>query len=394
MIQMRSEHELLLRCSRANISESNRARIAALSMKHLDWSEFLNICVAHGLAPLVLRNAERVLGSPIPKPIICSLREEVARSAAKSLYLCRELRQIVEQLVQAGIPALAFKGPTLAVAAYGDLLLRSFADLDVLVSPSDAAEAKDVLFAMGYEFPLQLSDSDGHALLQSGYTYELRRRADGVQVELHWRLAPAAFGFRMQMAELWERRSFVEVAGAQIATLAPEDLLVVLCMHGAKHAWASLEGIVAIAELIDGHPELRWDVIRERAVRSGGNRMLNLGLLLARDLLQVTLPESEATHIRRDSKVHGLARQASEEIFEDKASADERHRTLRLLEFQLRAKDNFRDKLRFCFRTATTTTERDWAAAGGANEFGRLSWAVRPFRLVHKYGGWLAGPRS
>ena len=64
---------------------------------------------------------------------------------------------MLEDFENHGITAIPYKGPALALQVYGDLKLRSFVDLDVLVRRSDAARAGTLLAARGYRPHLQLS---------------------------------------------------------------------------------------------------------------------------------------------------------------------------------------------------------------------------------------------
>jgi hypothetical protein len=48
------------------------------------------------------------------------------------------------------IPAIAYKGPTLAVSAYGNLSLRQFGDLDILVQDRAYERARQLLIKQGF----------------------------------------------------------------------------------------------------------------------------------------------------------------------------------------------------------------------------------------------------
>jgi hypothetical protein len=64
--------------------------------------------------------------------------EEIAR---KNLRFTAELIRILNCLESHGIAAIPFKGPTLAESVYGNLALREFSDLDILVRQSDFPRA-------------------------------------------------------------------------------------------------------------------------------------------------------------------------------------------------------------------------------------------------------------
>ncbi len=86
-------------------------------------------------------------------------------------------------------------------------------------------------------------------------------------LDLHWKLSQSYFALALDPDRLWERLATVRVGGQEILTLAPEETLILLCMHGARHSWARLAWICDIAELVAAHPQMRWP--RAAADRAG-----------------------------------------------------------------------------------------------------------------------------
>jgi len=78
------------------------------------------------------------------------LEREFAAVARRSLTLTAALVDAVTALRGAGIGVTPFKGPALAVAAYGSIILRQFDNLDVLVHRADLPGAERVLTQYGY----------------------------------------------------------------------------------------------------------------------------------------------------------------------------------------------------------------------------------------------------
>ena len=72
----------------------------------------------------------------VPETVRSRLRSAHAENARHALLLAGELRRLMGALQAAGVSALAYKGPALAVRAYGHLALRTYSDLDLLVAPS------------------------------------------------------------------------------------------------------------------------------------------------------------------------------------------------------------------------------------------------------------------
>ena len=64
--------------------------------------------------------------------------------------LFEELARLVDALAKHGIDAIPFKGPLLAIQAFGDLGLREFRDLDFLVRDEDLAKTIATLHSLGY----------------------------------------------------------------------------------------------------------------------------------------------------------------------------------------------------------------------------------------------------
>lgn len=117
------------------------------------------------------------------------------------------------------------------------------------------------------------------------------RPLDRLLVEIHWRFRPRSFPFPLDMNILWSRRQMILLAGVPVPTLPMEDYLLLLCVHGAKHRWERLLWVCDIAEILRVCPDLPWARIAALAERLGCTRILRLGLLLARDLLESSVPD-------------------------------------------------------------------------------------------------------
>jgi hypothetical protein len=130
-----------------------------------------------------------------------------------------------------------------------------------------------------------------------------------VRVDLQWRLVDPCFSFPLDDERLWEGMRSVSLAGAAVRSFAPEVLLLMLCAHGAKHAWQRLLWVCDVAELIRAHPAIDWEKAKDHASAAGGRRMLALGLCLARELLETPLPDDVSRDIASDCVVMSLVAQ-------------------------------------------------------------------------------------
>ena len=73
-------------------------------------------------------------------------------------------------------------------------------------------------------------------------------------------------------------------------------MMLVLCVHAAKHEWAQLGMIRDIATLAESSLSWRW--IQTEAQRLGILRILNISLRLSRDLFHCNIPEDLETYRR------------------------------------------------------------------------------------------------
>jgi hypothetical protein len=242
------------------------------------------------------------------------------------------------------------KGPSLAAAAYGNLSLRHFGDLDILMPREDIPKARKLLVSRGYHSKPQLSDSEEEAYLRSHHDYEFVRRKDGVVVELQWGITQWSFAFPLDFEDIWKRRETMCLAGVTIPTLSNEDRLLILCVHGTKHRWEQLNWICDIAEVVEtDYDQMDWDRLIKRAHGQGGERMLLLGLYLAHNLLHARLDEKVLNRIENARQVRALAAYVSERVFFDASDT-----APGLLDeppfFYLAVRERLRDKLSIGWR--------------------------------------------
>jgi hypothetical protein len=74
----------------------------------------------------------------MPAEWLARLRMQYMMNAARNMKMTAELLRILDALKEAGIKAMPLKGPVLAQQLYGDVALRQFSDLDILVAREDA----------------------------------------------------------------------------------------------------------------------------------------------------------------------------------------------------------------------------------------------------------------
>lgn len=379
----RPEHELLICCARTRLDAEAIARIGVLLQKGIDWVYLLRTAKSHGMMPLLYWHLNATCPKGIPKANLDQLRDHFHANAQRNLFLTGELVRLLKLLEAHGIPTVPYKGPALAAAAYGNLALRQFHDLDLFVHRRDIFRAKELLISQDYRPAVHLTQAQEAALLRSHHEYEFRRADGRVAVDLHWGFAPPHFSFPLDPERLWERLEPVALAGTTVRTFAPEDLLLILCVHGLKHCWERLDWISSVAALIGAHEKIDWAQLMEQAGTLGSKRMLLLGLVLAGDLSGAALPAEVLRTAQADRTTRALKELAQEWLF---LETNERPGIFGRSFFQLKAMERLRDRVRFCLRLTMTTTVRDWTAAQLPPLLSFLYYPIRAIRLTRKHG--------
>jgi len=361
-------------------------RVRALLQQDIDWTYLIQTAFQHGMLPLLYRGLSSVCPEAVPYATLALLRDHFHRNARRNLFLTAELIKLVKLFEEHGILVVPFKGPVLAASVYGSLSLREFVDLDILVPERDVLRAKDLLISHGFQQDPQLTDGQEAAFLRSGCELEFVRDDGAVTIDLHWDFTVRGFSFSFELDRLWERLETVSLAGKKILSLSPADLLLLLCLHGAKHYWHRLEWICGVAELIRSHQAMDWQRVMENASRLGGERVLLLGLLLARDLLRAVLPHEVLQRMRADRMAQSLATHVRKELFSE---TDANLRQADSWAFFLRMRERLRDQVRYFLyftNLRLTPTAEDLALMHLPSLLFFLYYLLRPIRLFRVYG--------
>src|SRR4029077_3228300 len=106
----------------------------------------------------------------------------------------------------------------------------------------------------------------------------------------------------LPLKNIFERQVRVSIDAHEIPALSPEDELILICIHGAKHFWEKLSHVADVAAFVSKQ-ELDWGRVKSAVEEVGAERMLCVGLRLAADVLGASLPENVAALSRSDPTV-------------------------------------------------------------------------------------------
>lgn len=376
------ELRVLLCCARTELDAATAERLASLLTQPLDWPGLIKLANRHGVMPLLYRALNEHGAALVPATVLAGLQAQYQANARRNVVLTRELLRLLALLEQHSIPAIPYKGPALAMAAYGDLALRQFGDLDILVRPEDTNRAKALLEAEGYQlvYRLNAEETRHYAADAQNNHFQFQHPARPVCVELHWATAPRAFFTGPTPDVFWQALTTTPLADRPLAAFLPEHTVLLLSMHGSKHGWERLAFLADLVETLRRQSELDWATILTLAHQWRCTRMLALGLHLGQRLLGLEFP-APVRQLTDQSTLKPLAQQAMAYII-----APESFEPMwRRVWFQLQLQERWPDRLSFALAILTAPTVIEWRRYALPSS---LAWGyglLRPLRLVGKY---------
>jgi hypothetical protein len=374
------EWDLLLAASSADPDGSALDRIRCLLEEPVDWDAELRLADNHGTSSLLYRNL-LLLADMVPSSTLASLRQRYEGNIYKSLFLTRELIRIVDCLDRLGIDAIPYKGVVMSEVYYGDMALRRSGDMDLFVRKRDVGRIKSALRDLEYTTRLVIPDEVLEDYIAAGYEWTFDSPAGPNLLELQWALQPRFYAVDFDMDGLFERAVKVTVAGRPVKTPSPEDLLLVLSVHAAKHVWGRVIWLRDIAQILQ-RENLDWDRVQVRTGELGIERILRVTLLLANRFLGTAIPAAIERAVLADHVARGLAEEIAAALAAGVSYDTGRTSYFRLM---MRLRERRADRVRFLARLAFTPGPGEWEAVRLPRALVPLYRIVRVMRLAGRF---------
>ncbi|MEN3329868.1 MAG: hypothetical protein V7638_4675 [Acidobacteriota bacterium] len=359
-----SAAELLLCCARTSAGD-------------VDWEYVFQLARRHSIVPLVYVQLQQHASDHIPPQFLSKLKKHYFENSARNTLLTAELCRLIKLFRDEGIETIPYKGPVLALFAYGDIGLRRFVDLDVIVKKSDVLKARGILLEEGYKPSKSLSLDQQEILLRTQHNMQFSRDNHRLIVELHWEVAPHLFASTVNGERLWQDLITIDLDGTPVKTFSAEDLLFSLCVHGSRHLWERLAWICDIAELIKRQP-LDWRALLERAAISDTERMFLLGVHLAQRLLDVPVPNEVKQRCDADQRLSSLADNVIEHLFNGPTHVPATSREI--FKYNIGVRKTFSARARYLLY-ALRPTDSDLQSRSLPPSLNFAYYLTRPFRL-------------
>jgi hypothetical protein len=354
-------------------------RIANALRSKIDWAVLSSLAEAHSVRLRLIHALSELHWIGIPAETKRSLLVFLQLHKVHCLQVAGELIRVSDQLSQRAIRFATFKGASLAVGLYGDLSLREFDDIDLIVDKQQIACVEDILSSLGYR-PALGSSVFREAFLsyQRQFTF-VRENDASLAIDLHWHFAGRCMPFPISSDEIWNNLDQLHIGGRVVPTLGRADLGLLLAGHGAKEGWRRLGWLGDFAMFIEKNPDLDWRTLLHRARRRASGRSLLVGWQLAAQLLgtrvDARLLELAENNIRARGAAEALMPRirtgypvtGSEGVFGEP-----------------KLNENWLQRVRALGSLIITRTIGDYVSMPLPRPLWRIYHLTRPFRLAYK----------
>ncbi len=312
MLQVTKEEGLLLRCARIALSPEDSERTTELLRGPLDWEAVAEKAEWHRLSGLLFHHLRREPYSrSVPPAILKQLSSRYHYNVARYLYQKVELRKVLGEFARERIPAVVLKGGALVEVVYKDPGLRPMNDVDLLVAPKDAETAHHIISTLGYasNFGKEIEERTraGHRHLPT-----LASPTSPVVFEVHWHITRPGGPLHFDISDFWGGAREARIHGSTVLLLAPEHMLMHLCIHffldRRYRTHGALAQLVDIAETVRRYPgAIDWPAFTAFARKHGAGPAIRYPLLWSRALAGADVPDSVLDQLGGAKWEDGLA---------------------------------------------------------------------------------------
>lgn len=338
----RQDVQLMLDLSREKLvdTEELRRRLSAIDMK-----SFFELCLEHEMDGVV---ASHILQNGIIElPDYWMQAYEIEKKHLS--FLRDKAAEICDEMDKNGIRMVVLKNGGIMSDMVEDAAACPMEDIDSLVKKSDFKKAHDILIKNGltFKFRSEFEFEELEQAFRDGSTEYYITTPEGKKMwfELAWR-AVAGRWIRLDLEPDCDKLIDASYCAkdTKVGILSPEDNLLQVCVHTAKHSYVRAPGLRLHldVERIVAHKEIDWDVFLEKVKAAHVKTSTYFSLYLAKMLFDTPIPDHVLDSIRpskrKEKKILSLISSAG--LLHPKAGKFTKFKFLR---FQTSLYDSARD---------------------------------------------------
>ena len=268
-------------------------------------------------------------------------------------FLKEKATEICDIMHQNGIDMIILKNGGIMIDIIEDAAKCPMEDIDSLVKKSDFLKAHEILINNGFNFKFR-SEYEFEKLdeaFRDGSTEYYIDMPNGEKMwfELAWR-AVAGRWIRPDLEpdtdEFMRNSHFAE--GTKVKILSPEDNLLQVCIHTAKHSYVRAPGLRLHMDVdrIVSHNKIDWNLFLEKVRKTRVSTSTYLSLYIPSVILETEIPKWVLDELRPKKEMKLLNLLEKAELIHPRGH---KFSKFEFLVFQTGLYDSFTDMLSFIY---------------------------------------------
>ena len=288
----------------------------------------------------------------VPEEQKASLQKETHKVSVRMLSLATEIVNLSRDFNQKNRPFIFLKGPVLCKQIYGDFITKDSRDIDLLIQESEIDYFTKILIKRGYKLLYPYRSLNGKQKLYfRKYNNQLSfyNSATKIQVEIHWRLFANKHLLTLSFNEIVENSSKLKVATEELLVFSADQLILYLCIHGAKHKWYKLYWLLELSFLLKSKT-IDYTKLIELANEKDVMRPLIQGLYLSKLLFATHFPDDLQKVYEKDAVLKSLVSEVHEGLLsgkEDDSKEKSVKNYIKSLQYKMKLKRDLKYKLSY-----------------------------------------------
>lgn len=276
------------------LSGEGREEVSSADFTQIDINSFYTLCKKHEL--------DGVVASHILEAQLCELpdywKKDYLKEKERLEFLKTKAEQICTEMKENGIPMIILKNGGIMEDIISDAAACPMEDIDSFIQKDNFLKAHEILLNNGFEFKFR-SDYEKEDLKEAfadGSTEYFIPMPEGEKMwfELSYRAISGRWirpDKEPNTEELFSR--FYYADNTNVGILSPEDNLLQVCIHTAKHSYVRSPGLRLHldVERIVRHKKIDWNVFVERVKQAHVKTSTYYSLLIPSVLFKTPIPK-------------------------------------------------------------------------------------------------------
>ncbi len=264
----------------------------------VDIQKLLKLSHLKGLTPLLYSKMKALDPKKINKRFTKAFKDIYFSTISDNMKLSNNIWRAVNLLRNNGLDPIPYKGPTLGIIAYGDIALRSSADIDIMIHNFEFEQAINIFVNNGYSIPV----SSKKKIIK--YTYKTWRDINlekgEYHFDIHQQIEKGPEFFRPD-DDAFKSCIKVKLNKKEIKTFSPEETLVIMAINCASDGYGSFKHYRDITGIIIKNPDLNWEKVFFSAGKKKSLKIVKISLKFSKLFCGLKLPEDISEAIETKS---------------------------------------------------------------------------------------------